>query len=572
LVLQDRTRVCCDSYVRQPLRRFTFPASVPGKVATWFAVSRRQSAAAACRTAIAEIVMRSTVNNNRSSLATAVFTALSAAALGGVSSPASAETAITIYSSAQPGAIPPELYRPLPGQSVPSAMSVPGYALVRDDRDVKLKQGRSQQSFTDVAALIDPTTVTFTSLTDPGTRVLEQNFQFDLVSTQKLLLKFIDRQITVDKTVGNNVSQISGTLLSASDGIVLRDKDGSIYTLPAYSAVKFPDLPGGLNTRPTLVWDIHSPTGGNHKARVTYQTGGVTWWADYNLIFNEGEDANSGLLDLSAWVSIINQSGATFGDAKLKLIAGDVHRVEPVDQRMYRREVLEMAAAAPADAAGFQQKDFFEFHLYTLGRKTTLPNNSTKQIELFDQAKQIPAKKVLLYYGAAQPYFHPAPYTERDMGVAMNKKVDVYLEFKNDKQFGLGVPLPAGRIRVSQVDKADQSLEFIGEDKIDHTPKDEEVRVKLGSAFDVVGERRQVDFAVDTKGRWVEEEIEVKLRNHKTQPVNVIVKESLYRWSNWKVLTKTHNFDKEDARTISFPVRVAKDGETVVRYRVRYTW
>ena len=156
------------------------------------------------------------------------------------------------------------------------------------------------------------------------------------------------------------------------------------------------------------------------------------------------------------------------------------------------------------DAAGFVQKDFFEFHLYTLGRKTTLPNNSTKQIELFDQAKQIPAKKVLLYYGAVQPYFYPSPYTDRNMGVEMNKKVDVYLEFKNDKQFGLGVPLPAGRLRVSQLDKADGSLEFIGEDKIDHTPKDEQVRVKLGSAFDVVGERRQVNFAVDTtaQGGW----------------------------------------------------------------------
>jgi hypothetical protein len=499
--------------------------------------------------------------------------AIAAATLGLVSGAARAETAITIYSSARPGAIPPELYRPLPGQGVPNAMAVPGYALVRDDREVKIKQGRSQLSFTDVAALIDPTTVTFTSLTDPSTRVLEQNFQFDLVSTQKLLLKFIDRQITVDKVAGEDVSQITGTLLSASDGIVLRDKDGSIHSLPSYASVKFPDLPGGLNTRPTLVWDIQSSSGGAHKARVTYQTGGVTWWADYNLIFNEGADANSGLLDLSAWVSIINQSGASYSDTKLKLIAGDVHRVQPeVDQRMLRREVLEMAAAAQAADAGFVQKDFFEFHLYTLGRKTTLPNNSTKQIELFDQAKQIPAKKVLLYYGAAQPFFHPSPYTDRNMGVEMNKKVDVYLEFKNDKQFGLGVPLPAGRIRVSQLDKADGSLEFIGEDKIDHTPKDEEVRVKLGSAFDVVGERRQVDFAVDTKARWMEEEIEVKLRNHKSQPVTVLVKENLYRWSNWKILTKTHDFQKEDARTIHFPVKVAKDGEVVVRYRVRYTW
>jgi len=485
---------------------------------------------------------------------------------------AHAETAITIYSSAQPGAISPEFYRPIPGQGVPNAMSVPGYALVRDDREMKIKQGRSQLSFTDVAALIDPTTVTFSSLTDPSTRVLEQNFQFDLVSTQKLLLKFIDRQITVDKSSGNSVTPITGTLLSAIDGIVLRGTDGSIYSLPAYTSVRFPDLPGGLNTRPTLVWDIQSPAGGSHKTRVTYQTGGITWWADYNLIFNEGADANSGLLDLSAWVSIINQSGATYQDAKLKLIAGDVHRAEPVLDRAMRTKVMEMAVAAPQGANGFEQKDFFEFHLYTLGRTTTLPNNSTKQIELFDQAKQIPAKKVLLYYGAVQPYYYPSPYTDRNMGVEMNKKVDVYLEFKNDKQFGLGVPLPAGRLRVSQLDKADGSLEFIGEDTIDHTPKDEQVRVKLGSAFDVVGERRQVSFSVDTTAKWMEEEIEVKLRNHKSQPVDVVVKENLYRWSNWKILTQTHKYDKEDARTISFPMKVAKDGEAVLRYRVRYTW
>jgi hypothetical protein len=162
--------------------------------------------------------------------------------------------------------------------------------------------------------------------------------------------------------------------------------------------------------------------------------------------------------------------------------------------------------------------------------------------------------------------------TDRNLGVETNKKVDVYLEFKNDKQYGLGVPLPAGRIRVSQLDAADTSLEFIGEDRIDHTPKDENVRVKLGSAFDVVGERRQVDFAVDSKARWLEEEFEIKVRNHKEQPVEVLVKENLYRWSNWKILSKTQDFSKEDARTIHFPVKVAKDGETVVRYRVRYTW
>jgi hypothetical protein len=507
-------------------------------------------------------------------VATAVATALvtAAGAVPLVHAAEGDETAITIYSSAAPGAIPADLYRPIPGAGVPDAMSVPGYAMVRHERPLRLENGRSTIKFTDVAALIDPTTVTFASLTEPRTRVVEQNFQFDLVSTQKLLLKYIDRPITVERTVGNQTVTVNGTLLSSLDGLVLKTNDGGIQTIPSYTSIRFPELPGGLNTRPTLVWDIQSPRAGDHRARVTYQTGGITWWADYNLIFNEGKDANTGALDLSAWVSIINQSGATYPETRLKLIAGDVNRVQPqAAPPMLRRQAMEMAVAA--DAAGFQEKAFSEFHLYTLGRRTTLPNNSTKQIELFDQAKQIPAKKLLVYYGLdVGPFAFPNPVTDRDFGVQSNKKVDIYLEFKNDKQFGLGVPLPAGRMRVSQLDAADGTLEFIGEDSIDHTPKDETVRVKLGSAFDIVGERRQTDFSVDTKARWLEEAFEIKLRNHKDQPVEVIVKENLYRWSNWTVLSKSHEFTKEDARTIHIPVKVAKDGETIVKYRVRYTW
>ncbi len=187
--------------------------------------------------------------------------------------------------SALPGAIPPDLYRPIPGAGVPDAMSVPGYAMVRHERPIRLENGRSTVRFTDVAALIDPTTVTFSSLSEPRTRVVEQNFQFDLVSTQKLLLKYIDKPITVERTVGNQSTSVSGTLLSAIDGLVLKTNDG-IQTIPSYTSVRFPDLPGGLNTRPTLVWDIQSPRAGDQRTRVTYQTGGLTWWADYNLIFN----------------------------------------------------------------------------------------------------------------------------------------------------------------------------------------------------------------------------------------------------------------------------------------------
>jgi hypothetical protein len=482
------------------------------------------------------------------------------------------DTAITIYSAAEPGAISPDLYRPVPGGGVPNASSVPGYAMVRQERDVKLASGRSTLKFADVAALIDPTTVTFTSLTEPRTRVLEQSYQFDLVSTDKLLLKYIDRPIAVERRVGDRVETLNGTLLSSTDGLLLRTSEGTIQSLRDYSAIRFPELPGGLDTRPTLVWDVMSPRAGDQRSRVTYQTGGVTWWADYNLIFNEGKDANSGMLDLSAWVSIINQSGAGYPNARLKLIAGDVHRAMPEVRRMAKGAFEAADALAAPAAPGFSEKSFFEFHLYTLERPTTLTNNSTKQIELFDQARQVPARKVLIYNGLAQDYFYPTPMTDRNFGVQSNKKVDVYLEFRNDKQYGLGVPLPAGRVRVSKLDAADGSLEFIGEDRIDHTPKDEQVRVKLGSAFDVVGERRQTDFSVDSRAQWMEEQIEIKLRNHKQQPVRVQVREKLYRWTNWKILTKTHEFVKEDARTISFPVEVPQDGEASVHYRVRYTW
>nr|PZN69442.1 MAG: DUF4139 domain-containing protein [Pseudomonadota bacterium] len=476
------------------------------------------------------------------------------------------DTAVTIYSSARPGGIPPEYYRPLPGQGTPNAMGVPGYAMVRQERPVELSRGRSSVRFTDVAALIDPTTVTFTSLTDPSARVLEQNFQFDLVSTDKLLQKFVDRPLTVERPqAGGATASSTGTLLSSLDGLVLRGDDGTITALRDYSALRFPDLPGGLITRPTLLWDVATERAGTHRARVTYQTGGITWWADYNLIYSDGRDAQNGTIDLSSWVSIINQSGATYEDAKLKLIAGDVNRVQA--QRPPGR-VLTMVEARAADA-GFQEQAFDEFHLYTLGRPTTLPDNSTKQIELFDTARRVPAQRLLVYAGASA---FGGRYEDPGFPFAGNAKVDTYLVFRNDRASGLGVPLPAGRVRVSRIDPNDGSLEFIGEDAIGHTPRDERVRVKLGSAFDVVGERRQVDFRIDSRERWMEEEIEVTLRNHKQEDVEVQVREVMYRWTNWQMLSQSQDFEREDARTIVFRARVPKEGSRTVRYRVRYSW
>jgi hypothetical protein len=441
------------------------------------------------------------------------------------------QTAITIYSTAAPGAISPDLYRPTPDN--------PG-----------------------------------ASLTDAeGTHVLDQSFQFDLVGTAKLMEKYIDKEVTVEQVRGDKVDSITGTLLSTSGGLVLRRADGGIQVVTSYSNVRFPELPGGLITRPTLVWDVATGKPGAHQLRVTYQTTGVTWWADYNVVFSEGKDANSGVLDFGAWVSIINQSGATYPAAKLKLIAGDVHRAPqpmPANRRMYADALGGLAK----EAKGFEEKSFFEYHLYTLGRPATLPDNSTKQIELFPTARNVPCEKVLVYYGlpAGFGWFSPEPAIDRNLGTQANKKVDIYLRFKNAKEIGMGMPLPSGRIRVSKMDPADKSLEFIGEDTIDHTPKDEEVLIKMGSAFDVVGDRRQIDFTVDTNNHKMEETIEVTLHNHKTEPVQVLVKENMYRWLTWEITKKSTEFEKVDSRTVHFPVEVPKDGEAKVQYTVRYTW
>jgi hypothetical protein len=476
--------------------------------------------------------------------------------------------ALTIYSTAAPGTLSPDAWR-----YGGAGQGVPGYATVRHERPVALTAGRNTVRFTDVAGLIDPTTVLFTSLTDPaGTRVVEQNFQFDLVSTEKLLAKFIDRGIAIERALGDRIETLEGTLLSTQGGIVIREADGSVRTVPYNAGVKLPSLPGGLITRPTLVWDVNAGKAGAHKTRVSYQTGGITWWADYNLTYAEGGDENSCRLDIGAWVSILNQSGAGYPDARIKLVAGDVHRVSnplPAAPMMAKRA---MADQAREEVAGFEEKSFFEYHLYTLGRTSSLPDNSTKQIELFPKAANVGCEKTLVYAGQAGQWYGGGPMTDRSYGITGNKKVDTYLSFRNRSEDGMGVPLPAGRVRVSKLDAADGSLEFIGEDRIDHTPKNETLLLKLGSAFDVVGERRQVDFKVDSNRNTMTEEIEVKIRNRKNAPVTVIVKENPYRWTNWKITQSSQAYEKQDARTLHFPVKVAADGEAVVRYTVRYTW
>lgn len=473
--------------------------------------------------------------------------------------------ALTIYSRAQPGAVDPALYRP-GGQLQTGA--VPGYGVVRQSQSADLQQGTSEWRVTDVAKLLDPTTVSIRSLDEQApVQVLEQNFEFDLVSAAKLLERFLDRVVTVTRESGQGMKEVTGTLLSTDGGLVLRQPGGGVQIINDYQDIKLPDLPGGLITRPTLVWQVHSDTAGERPLQISYQTEGMTWWADYNATLAEDQGCR---LDLSAWVSIVNQSGAGYPDARLKLIAGDVQRAS----QQPRPVMLDTMRAAQAEQEqGFQEKAFFEYHLYTLPRRTSLPNNSTKQLELFPSARGVPCDKEYVYAGGAgYPRHHSDPILDRNVGPPSPDDVSVFLSFRNDEASGLGMPLPAGRLRINKQDTADGSLEFIGEDVIQHTPKNEDLRVRLGNAFDVVAERRRTDYRVDTGAKTLRESFEIQVRNHKETPVTVNVKEVLYRWVNWDLMEASHEFDKLDARTVQFPVDVPADGEATLRYEVRYSW
>ncbi|GJQ28593.1 MAG: hypothetical protein HBSAPP03_04770 [Phycisphaerae bacterium] len=489
-------------------------------------------------------------------------------------------TSVTIYSSAAPGAIPPEMYRPTPGAAYSYAYQyrqpgvVPGFGIVRVDRPITLGGAVSEVKFTDVAALIDPTTVSFTCLTDPGTVVLEQNYQFDLVSNEKLLERFIDREVTATVIRGDHSETITGVLLSSSPGgLILKTRDG-LELVNGYSGLSFASLPEGLITRPTLVWKVKSPAPGSQTARVSYETQGMTWWADYNLLYADGKDENSGTLTVGAWVSILNQSGASYGDATLKLVAGEVNRAPRGQNEQFLGMARSSTARDDGGVAGFQEKSFFEYHLYTLGRPSTLPDNSTKQIELFPTAANVPCTKVIVYDGFGGEWWWGGtdPYTDAGPGTPTKKDVDVYVKFRNDAASGMGMPLPAGRIRMSKVDPADGGVEFIGEDVIRHTPKDEDVLVKVGKAFDLVGERVVKNFEVDWDRRTMTETIEVKVRNHKAQPVKVLVQERMYRWTGWKIAEKSHDYTKVDSRRVHFPLALKPGEEGVVTYTVVYSW
>lgn len=410
-------------------------------------------------------------------------------------------------------------------------------ALVRDVRNMDFAKGNGELLFRDVAARIDQSSVHFKA---NGVTLLEQNFDFDLVSPEKLLEKYIDETIEVVNEKGDIVT---GKLLTSSGStIVLQSTDGSLRSLlmESIQEVRYPNLPAGLITRPTLRWLVNAPNGGSQEAEVSYLTGGMNWNADYVAVIDESNKA-----DLSAWVTLNNMSGASYNDAKLKLIAGEVHRAQPPMpkyQEMYRAEAMAMDGGAQ-----FTEKSFFEYHMYTLDRQTDLLDNQTKQVSLFPSA-EVQTKRIYEY-----------DYSRN------NDKVSVSLEFQNSKENQLGIPLPAGRVRVFQRD-TDGSQEFIGEDNLDHTPRDEKVRVTIGNAFDIAVERAQKDYR-QISSLVYEQDIEVKLRNRKNDAVTIVVVE--HSWGDWEVTKSSLPLRKINANQFEFDVAARPDQEVVLTYTIR---
>ena len=416
-------------------------------------------------------------------------------------------------------------------------------ALVKQVRTLLVTDPNKPIRFSEVAANIIPTSVHLRPLAGTAFQVLEQNYEYDLISAEKILSKYVDHRIQV---VTEDGEVVSGILLSRSSGSLVLKTAGGIKILPwnDKTSVEVKDLPEGLITRPTLVWEVAGLKKGKQKLEVSYLTRGMEWHAEYVGVLNEQQDR----IALSAWVSVKNNSGATFRDAHLKLVAGEIHRAEE-RRRIYPMAKAEARAYAPE--AAFQERAFFEYHIYELERPTTLKNNQIKQITLFPDAR-IRCQKELVYDAS------------RDA-----KRVEVQVFFKNSKDAGLGRPLPAGIFRIYQRDR--KSLEFVGEDRIEHIPRNEEVRLTVGKAFDLVGERKIADRQKISK-RSERQTIEIELRNNKEkEDVTITVRERM-PGRYWTIENSNFPYRKVNAAVVEFKIPVKANGKTTLKYTVTYRW
>jgi hypothetical protein len=472
-----------------------------------------------------------------------LLTAASIAALTYAAPKDNDTTSLTIYSKTAPSAQPYDFIRPVPG------MQVPGYAIVKSQRIIALPEADSAFTFNDIGTMVNPATVMLLSLTDPALKIIEQNYRYDTPSNDRLLERYIGQEITVEQP--DKAAPLTGILLSKEGGITLQDKNGDIHMVSSYSSIRFPKPADPLVTKPALLWKVHTSKPGSHTMQISYQTAGLDWTAAYNMIFTEGKTANSGTIDLSAMVAIANQSGIAYNNAQVKLVSGEVNQIAPMQERMINAPMMamkaDMASATP------EEKSFADYHLYTIPTPVSIADNSMKQVELFSTIHKIPAKRIYRFNGQFSP------------------KVESLVEFQNEKKAGLGIPLPAGRLRAYMRD-SDNAPEFIGEDILPATPKDEPVTIKLGNSADIVGKRTVLKRTEHNEQRQAEEEIEVTLSNHMDKEATVQVNETLNRSSIWTISGNSQAFEKKSADNVQFTVTLGKGESKTVRYTVKYTW
>jgi hypothetical protein len=423
--------------------------------------------------------------------------------------------------------------------------------VVKEYRAKYLPAGINNVLYEGVASRIDPTSVRLKAL-DSAITVLEQNYQYDLVSRDKIMGKYIDKNIVAYLTYGDKKETIEGTLLSyEGDQLIIKDKYGMIQILDSNNLV-LPELPEGLITKPTLVWILNVTESRNHTLELSYMTAGMTWNADYVAVTNKDDTK----LDLNGWVTVTNNAGTTFNDTALKLVAGDIHRAR---EEVAWEKAIEYAPTMAPGASQFVEEALFEYHMYDLQRRTTLKNNEQKQISLLE-ALDIDVEKEYVYEDIRGWWWYGSGWSDTS-----EKKVNVMLNFDNSEENNLGIPLPKGTVRVFKED-SEGKLQFIGEDSIDHTPKDETIRLFLGQAFDIVGERTQMDFS--KYADWYEYEWEVNLRNHKDEDIVVTVLERT--GGDWEIIDENYNHTKVSNNEIEWRVPVEANGENTLTYTIRY--
>jgi hypothetical protein len=434
-------------------------------------------------------------------------------------------------------------------------------ALIRDVRNLSLPTGNFRLKFEDIAATVNPATVHFRSLTDASKlSVIEQNYEYDLLDPAKLLHKYVGKEVTLvhtysDKDGNLKREEVKATLLSDNNGQVW--KIGNDIVTGGYAqSYRFPEVPANLYDHPTLLMSLENSGAQKQQIEASYLANALSWNSDYVLTVNRDDKA----ADLDGWVTLSNNSGTAFHNARLQLVAGDLNRVPEASGAM--RDEVRMMKAMPAAAPQFAQENFSEYHLYTLGRRTSIENQETKQISLL-QGSAVPVEKLFIVNGQ-NFYYH----NYQNPGAPIKDQVMVFYKFRNEEKSGLGMPLPAGNVRVYQKDSKGGVL-FVGEDRIDHTPKDEDIKIHIGNAFDVVAERKQTDFKKIATNVY-EMEFEITLRNHKDTAINVQVNEPI--GGTWEILSSSYKFTKTAAWAAQFTVPVDKNATSVLKYRIRVTY